>query len=276
MDPVDTHVRNDPFDVRRREYAHGAEKFGWKQKYRKPGTISGAVKTGVGCAGAAWMSGGKGTQAEIQVNADGTFEVRVGTHDPGTGSRPVVQVVAAEMLSPESVTGRIGDSRLPPSDSNGGSQTKAAVSPAIFDAGDDVVDELKTPSGIDDPPGKTGRWPVRRSAMDRCRRAASGAKDSRPATRAGTRERCARSRSRLRRGRLRAGAKRLQAGDRREAPASRRPMGAPASRRSTRSACKQAAYGSAGEWTGHGERWKPRKRWDYALASTVGGASPAG
>jgi hypothetical protein len=27
---------------------------------------------------------------------------------------------------------------------------------------------------------------------------------------------------------------------------------------------------------GRRERWNPRKRWDYALASTVGGASPGG
>ena len=116
--------------------------------------MAGAVRTGAGCAEAARMRGGKGPRVEIQVNADGTIEVRVGTQDPGTGSRPVVQVVAAEMLGLESVTGRIGDSRLPPSDSNGGRQTKAAVSPAIFDAGEDVVDELKTPSGIYDPPEK--------------------------------------------------------------------------------------------------------------------------
>jgi len=156
MDPVEIRVKNDPFDVRRREYAIGAEKFGWKQKYRKPGTMAGAVKTGVGCAGAAWMSGGKGTQAEIQVNADGTVEVRVGTQDLGTGSRTVVQVVAAEMLGLglDRITVRIGDSRLPPSGSSGGSQTTAAVSPAIFDACENVVAELKKLSGIEDPRGE--------------------------------------------------------------------------------------------------------------------------
>ena len=156
MDPVEIRVKNDPFDVRRREYAIGAEQFGWKQKYRKPGTMAGAVKTGVGCAGAAWMSGGKGTQAEIQVNADGTVEVRVGTQDLGTGSRTVVQVVAAEMLGLglDRITVRIGDSRFPPSGSSGGSQTTAAVSPAVFDACENVVAELKKLSGIEDPRGE--------------------------------------------------------------------------------------------------------------------------
>jgi len=212
--------------------------------------MAGAVRTGAGCAEAARMRGGKGPQVEIQVNAHGTIAVRVGTQDPGTGSRPVVQVVAAEMLGLESVTGRIGDSRVPPSDSSGGSQTKAAVSPAIFDAGEDVVDELKTPSGIDDPPEKTGRRLGRRSAMGRCRREANGER---------TLDR--------RRGRGRARGPRAHA----------RGCGG--------GACKQAVDGKRLRVDGprerlradgRRERWNPRKRWDYALASTVGGASPGG
>ncbi|MCX6951057.1 MAG: xanthine dehydrogenase family protein molybdopterin-binding subunit [Verrucomicrobia bacterium] len=155
MDPVAIRLKNDPSEIRRREYTIGAEKFGWKEKYRKPGTSPGKVKTGIGCAGAAWMSGGKGTQAEIQVNSDGTVEVRVGTQDLGTGSRTVVQVVAAEMLGLELdlITVRIGDSRFPPSGSSGGSQTTASVSPAIFDACENVLAELKKTSGVEDPRG---------------------------------------------------------------------------------------------------------------------------
>ncbi len=155
IDPVEIRLKNDPFEVRRREYAIGAEKFGWKEKYRKPGSSPGTLKTGVGCAGAAWMSGGRGTQAEIQVNADGTVEVRVGTQDLGTGSRTVVQVVAAELLGldPTLITVRIGDTRFPPSGSSGGSQTTASVSPAVFDTCENVLAELKKLSGLDDPRG---------------------------------------------------------------------------------------------------------------------------
>ena len=155
MDPVEIRLKNDPLELRRHEYTIGAEKFGWKQKYRKPGTSPGTVKTGVGCAGAAWMSGGKGTQAEIQVNSDGTVEVRVGTQDLGTGSRTVVQLVAAEMLGldRELISVRIGDTNFPSSGSSGGSQTTASVSPAIFDACENVLAELKKTSGVEDPRG---------------------------------------------------------------------------------------------------------------------------
>ncbi len=155
MDPVEIRVRNDPHEIRRREYQIGAEKFGWKDKYRKPGASPGPVKVGVGCAGSGWMSGGEGTQAEVQVNPDGTVEVRCGTQDLGTGSRTVVAVVAAEMLGLDAaqITVRVGDTRLPPSGLSGGSATTASVGPAIYDACEKTLAELKKLSGIDDPRG---------------------------------------------------------------------------------------------------------------------------
>jgi xanthine dehydrogenase YagR molybdenum-binding subunit len=168
LDPLALRLKNDPFDIRRREYELGAEKFGWKQKYRKPGSAPGPVKIGVGCAGAAWMSGGRGTQAEIQVNSDGTVEVRVGTQDLGTGSRTVVQVVAAEMLGldPAQVAVRIGDTRFPPSSSSGGSKTTASVAPAIYDACENVIAELKTLSGLADPRGANWKEACRKIGSD--------------------------------------------------------------------------------------------------------------
>jgi xanthine dehydrogenase YagR molybdenum-binding subunit len=170
LDPLEIRLKNDPSEIRRREYTLGAERFDWAKKYRKPGTSPGIVKTGIGCAGAAWMSGGRGTQAELQVNGDGTVEVRVGTQDLGTGSRTVVQVVAAEMLGidRELIAVSVGDTRFPPSGASGGSQTTASVSPAIYDACEQAIEELKKTSGIDDPRGanwkaacaKLGRTPL--------------------------------------------------------------------------------------------------------------------
>ena len=155
LDPVAIRLKNDPSEIRRREYEIGAERFGWKEKFRKPGASPGPVKVGVGCAGAAWMSDGGGTQAEAQINADGTVEMRVGTQDLGTGSRTVVQVVAAEMLGIERelITVRIGDTRLPPSGASGGSETTASVAPAVFDACENVLTELRKLSGLEDPRG---------------------------------------------------------------------------------------------------------------------------
>lgn len=152
LDPVDVRLKNDPYEIRRREYQLGAERFGWKEKFRQPGTSPGPVKVGVGCAGAAWMSGGRGTQSEFQLNSDGTLEVRVGTQDLGTGSRTVVQVVAAEMLGIDRslVSVKVGDTRFPPSGASGGSTTTASVSPSIYDGCENLIAELKKASGLED------------------------------------------------------------------------------------------------------------------------------
>ncbi len=158
IDPVEFRLRNDPMEIRQREYGIGAEKFGWKEKYRKPGSSPGPVKTGIGCAGATWGGGGGRGQAEVQVNPDGTVEVRCGTQDLGTGSRTVARLVAAEMLQvePSGVAVRIGDSLLPPNGSSGGSTTTANIGPAVFNACENAVAELARLSGIAEPRG--GRW----------------------------------------------------------------------------------------------------------------------
>jgi xanthine dehydrogenase YagR molybdenum-binding subunit len=80
VDPLEFRLKNDSNEVRQREYKIGAEKFGWKEKYQKPGSLPGVVKTGIGCAGAAWGAGGpsKRTQGEAQVNPENRHRRRRG------------------------------------------------------------------------------------------------------------------------------------------------------------------------------------------------------
>jgi len=155
-DPVDLRIQNDPFEMRRKEYAIGREKFGWAEKYRKPGSSPGPVKTGVGVAGATWGGGGKGTKAQATIHPDGTVEVRCGTQDLGTGARTVVAVVAAEVfgIPPEKISALVGDTDYPPSGGSGGSTTTPSVAPAIFDACTKALQELQTLSGVADARGK--------------------------------------------------------------------------------------------------------------------------
>ncbi len=155
LDPVELRIKNDPFEVRRKEYKLGAERFGWKDKYKKPGSSPGPVKTGVGCAGASWGGGGHGTQAEAQVNPDGTIEIRCGTQDLGTGTRTIISVIAADLLgiNPEQISVRIGDTRFPPSGGSGGSTTAASVSPAIYDVCTKALEELQSKTGVADARG---------------------------------------------------------------------------------------------------------------------------
>jgi xanthine dehydrogenase YagR molybdenum-binding subunit len=115
------------------------------------------VKTGIGCAGAAWPAGGpsKNTHGEAQINPDGTIEIRLGVQDIGTGTRTVIAVVAAEILGlkPEQITVKVGDTRFPPGPGSGGSTTCPSISPTVFDVCTKALQQLQTQSGIADARG---------------------------------------------------------------------------------------------------------------------------
>jgi xanthine dehydrogenase YagR molybdenum-binding subunit len=141
-----------------REYAIGAEKFGWKEKYQKPGSAPGPVKTGIGCAGAAWPAGGptRSTQGEAQINPDGSVEFRLGVQDIGTGTKTVIAVVAAEMLGlkPEQITVKVGDTNFPPGPGSGGSTTCASISPTVYDICTKALQRLQAQTGVADARGE--------------------------------------------------------------------------------------------------------------------------
>lgn len=156
MDPLDLRIKNDPGEIRQREYKLGAERFGWKQKYRPPGTSPGPVKTGIGCGAATWGGGGsRSTRGEAQINPDGSIEVRLGVQDIGTGTRTVIAVIAAELLGlrPDQITVKIGDTNYPPGPGSGGSTTCASVSPTVHDVCTKALEQLQTQTGIADARG---------------------------------------------------------------------------------------------------------------------------
>jgi xanthine dehydrogenase YagR molybdenum-binding subunit len=159
MDPVELRIKNDPLEIRRQQYQIAAERFGWKAKYRSPGSFEGPVKTGVGCAGATWGGGGRSSEAEVRINPDGTVEVRCGTQDLGTGTMTLIAIVAGEMfgLEPAAISVRIGDTTFPPSGGSGGSTTAASVAPAVFDACKNALADLASASGMPDPTGSNWR-----------------------------------------------------------------------------------------------------------------------
>jgi xanthine dehydrogenase YagR molybdenum-binding subunit len=159
IDPVELRIKNDPSEIRRQQYKIAAERFGWNARYRSPVSSDGPVKTGIGCAGATWGGGGRGSEAEVRINPDGTVEVRCGTQDLGTGTKTLIAIVAAEMfgLEPAAISVRIGDTTFPPSGGSGGSTTAASVAPAVFDACQNALAELASLSGMSDPTGSNWR-----------------------------------------------------------------------------------------------------------------------
>ncbi|HWC58535.1 MAG TPA: xanthine dehydrogenase family protein molybdopterin-binding subunit, partial [Verrucomicrobiae bacterium] len=160
LDPLEFRIKNDTstpgWEIRQKEYKLGAEKFGWKDKYKKPGSSPGIVKTGVGCAGSAWGGGGRGTRAEAQIHPDGSVEIRCGTQDLGTGTRTYIALIAADVfgLKPEQITVHIGDTRFPPSGGSGGSSTSPSVSPAILDTCTKALKALQDQTGVADARGE--------------------------------------------------------------------------------------------------------------------------
>ena len=158
MDPLEFRLKNDSNETRRREFQIGADKIGWKQKYEKPGSSIGVVKTGIGCAGAAWPGGGpsRNTHGEAHINPDGSLELRLGVQDIGTGTKTVIAVVAAEMLGlkPEQITVKVGDTNYPPGPGSGGSTTCASISPTVFDVCTKALQQLQTQTGVADARGE--------------------------------------------------------------------------------------------------------------------------
>lgn len=152
MDPLEFRLKNDDSAIRRKEFQMGAERIGWKEKYQKPGSSQGVVKRGLGCAGSYWGVPGGDSNAEVQVNPDGSVVIRCGTQDIGTGTSTLVPLVAAEVLriDPNLIQSEIGDTRFPYSGGSGGSKTAPSVAPAVFDACANTLKKVSEKSGIED------------------------------------------------------------------------------------------------------------------------------
>ncbi|MDP4504189.1 xanthine dehydrogenase family protein molybdopterin-binding subunit [Nonomuraea turcica] len=147
MDPLDlrrrNHLEKDP--LTRRPYSDknlleaydlGAERFGWSRRPAKPGSLrDGDDLVGYGMATAVRgeLPDPLATQAEVEIRADGTAEVRTAIQEIGTGSLTMVaQITAAGTGVPLGrVDVRAGDTRLPRTPGNGGSKATGYTGSAV-------------------------------------------------------------------------------------------------------------------------------------------------
>jgi xanthine dehydrogenase YagR molybdenum-binding subunit len=149
VDPVEFRLRNyaelDEYKNRpwsskklRECYQRGAEKFGWSNRNRKPGSTRAAdgSQVGLGMATAVYPAGQQKTGATAIVNKDGTVVVRCATHEIGTGTYTTMSQFAADTLGIpiEKVRFELGDSQFPYAPNNGGSWMTASVAPAVMGA----------------------------------------------------------------------------------------------------------------------------------------------
>jgi xanthine dehydrogenase YagR molybdenum-binding subunit len=146
VDPVELRLRNDtdtdpysgrPFSTRALHecLTQGAARFGWDKRTREPRSMrDGHYLIGQGVAAAFfthWRWPGK---ARVTLNGDGSALVEAAAHDIGTGTYTVMAQVAADALglTPDRVTVRLGDTRLPESHPAIGSATAANATAAVL------------------------------------------------------------------------------------------------------------------------------------------------
>jgi len=145
MDPLELRIKNfadkDPdsklpwsSNVLRDCYRQGAERFGWKNRVAKPGSITREGQfVGMGMATSLHASWRNPASASVKLLSDGTALVQSGTQDIGTGTYTVMSQIAAEKLAlPVSkVKFELGDTNMPPGPMSGGSTTALSVGPPV-------------------------------------------------------------------------------------------------------------------------------------------------
>lgn len=151
MDPVAFRLANETSDRRKRQLEQGAELIGWRDR-PADGASPGRIKVGYGCGATSWGNGKGRCQADIDVYRSGEVEVRVGIQDIGTGATAMVADVVAERLGiPRTlITAHLGNSSFPPGPASGGSVTSRFTAPALRDAAEEALKELRAIAGNDE------------------------------------------------------------------------------------------------------------------------------
>jgi xanthine dehydrogenase YagR molybdenum-binding subunit len=148
VDPVELRIRNEPevepesgvpFSSRHLVAClrEGAERFGWTGRDPTPGARrEGRWLIGTGVASSTYPARRRPSQAVARAEPDGSFVVRIGAADIGTGARTVLTQIAADALAvdPALVTLELGDSALPFAMLAGGSMGTASWGSAVVKA----------------------------------------------------------------------------------------------------------------------------------------------
>jgi xanthine dehydrogenase YagR molybdenum-binding subunit len=166
LDPIELRVRNEPeaepesglpFSSRNLVgcLREGAQRFGWADRDPARGARrDGRWLVGTGVASSTYPARRRPSTATARAEPDGSFLVRVGAADIGTGARTVLTQIAADALGaePARVVVEIGDSALPHAMLAGGSmgttswgsavvKACAALRAKLAEVGDDVPPE---------------------------------------------------------------------------------------------------------------------------------------
>jgi xanthine dehydrogenase YagR molybdenum-binding subunit len=133
----------------------GADRIGWSRRRPEPGAArDGRQLVGLGVALGSYPSIRGAAGARVRLLADGTAVVQTAATDIGTGTYTMLAQVAADALgvTPAEVRVELGDSDLPASPPQGGSQIAASVGSAVFEACRAAVASLRALPGAGDRP----------------------------------------------------------------------------------------------------------------------------
>jgi xanthine dehydrogenase YagR molybdenum-binding subunit len=148
LDPIELRVRNEPdvdpesgvaFSSRNLVAClrEGAERFGWSGRDPTPAVRrDGHWLVGTGVAASTYPARRSPSQASARAEPDGSFAVRLGAADIGTGARTALTQIAADALGvgPDRVTLELGDSALPWARLAGGSMGTTSWGSAVVKA----------------------------------------------------------------------------------------------------------------------------------------------
>ena len=115
----------------------GAEKFGWSRRTPQVGSMKkDGLILGWGVAGCSWIAERQGTEASVDLHADGTARVSCATQDIGTGTYTVLSQIVSEKtgIPHDKIEVVLGDTALPAGPISGGSWATASVIPAVLEA----------------------------------------------------------------------------------------------------------------------------------------------
>lgn len=123
----------------------GAERFGWKSRWRPAGSDAGPVKRGVGMGMGMFPSSLGRSNAIIRLDAKGIYHVHVGVTDCGTGAKTTMALIAAEALDVplKKIDLVWGDTDLCPySVGESGSRTTVFTGHAVVEAAKDLKQQI--------------------------------------------------------------------------------------------------------------------------------------
>src|SRR3569833_3417807 len=174
IDELSYALNIDPIEQRKRNYAEtdpsnnkpysskfladaykiGAEKIGWTERNQQPGAV---MQNGwlVGYGMGAGMFGAHRSSATVmaRMQADGTLVLQTAVTDIGPGTGTAMASVAAEVMGmpADKIKVVLGDSSLPPSPTQGGSQIAATVGSAVHDACAELKEKFRSIAGSAEP-----------------------------------------------------------------------------------------------------------------------------